>query len=84
MTPTKIESRSEYEKLARRFIEGVGGLFDLYKYEGAIPLVKPKEVEGAMWILACLTNPKNRDVLEQLLKQNHLREQREQDPKSTT
>lgn len=47
MTPTKIESRDEYEKLARRFIEGVGGLFDLYKYEGAVPLVKPPEVEGA-------------------------------------
>ena len=72
MQKTKIDS---YESFARNFIEGVGGSFDLYKYEMASPLYKPAEVEGAVWILRCLTNPENRDALDLLIRQaNHRQE----------
>ena len=71
----RVEEISEYEALARRFIEGVGGLFDLYKYEMAVPTFQPPEVEAAAWVLHCLTTPKNRDVLVELLRQSFLREE---------
>ena len=64
----------KYEEIARRFIEGSGGLFDLYRYELAIPFCSPPEVEGARWLLRCLTNPVNRKVLETLVVQSNLRE----------
>ena len=63
----------KYEEIARRYITGVGGLFDLYRYELASPLCKPREVEGARWILVCLTNPTNRAVLDQLVAQSDRR-----------
>ena len=63
----------EYEKLARKYIQGTGGLFDFYRYELADPLCSPKEVEGARWVLCCLTNPENRKDLERLIKQSDLR-----------
>lgn len=62
-----------YEQLARKYIEGSGGLFDLYHYELASPLCKPPEVEGARWVLKCLTNPENKSDLEALLEQSKLR-----------
>jgi len=62
-----------YEKMARKYIEGAGGLFDLYRYEMASPVCEPPEVEGARWMLICLTNPKNRDDLLELIKQSELR-----------
>lgn len=68
----------KYEELARLFIEGPGGLFDLYRLELASALCAPPEVEGARWILLCLTNPTNRARLEQLMAQSVLREQNEQ------
>ena len=64
---------NNYEKIARKYIEDTGGLFDLYKYELASPLCTPPEVEGARWILLCLTNPNNRADLEALLAQSELR-----------
>ena len=73
MVNQEIKEPDEYEKLARKFIEGTGGLFDLYAYELASPLCEPPEVEGARWILLCLTNPKNRDVLENLVRQSKMR-----------
>lgn len=63
-----------YEKMARKYIEGSGGLFDLYRYELASPLCSPEEVEGARWILICLSNPENRDDLDALLRQSQLRD----------
>jgi len=63
----------KYEELARRYIEGSGGLFDLYKYELAPPFCAPPEVEGARWMLAVLTNPENRALLDQLVEQSDLR-----------
>ncbi|KKN72873.1 hypothetical protein LCGC14_0405770 [marine sediment metagenome] len=70
MKETPIDN---YEAMARKYIEGIGGLFDLYKYELAVPLCCPPEVEGARWILHCLTNPENRADLELLLQQSELR-----------
>lgn len=64
----------KYEELARKFIEGVGGLFDFYKYELASPHCQPPEVEGARWMLLCLTNPKNKTILRSLVKQSQLRD----------
>ena len=65
----------KYEELARKYIEGVGGLFDLYKYEIASPLCQPPEVEGARWMLICLTNPSNKADLEALLEQSELKQE---------
>ncbi len=62
-----------YEELARKNIEGSGGLFDFYRHELASPLCEPLEVEGARWILKCLTNPENKVDLEALLEQSKLR-----------
>jgi hypothetical protein len=62
-----------YEQMARKYVEGTGGLFDLYGYELAAPLCEPKEVEGARWIIVCLTNPKNRADLDRLVQQSDLR-----------
>ena len=62
-----------YEEMARKYIEGVGGLLDLYRYEMASPLYSPPEVEGAVWLLNCLTNPKNRADLDALVVQSNLR-----------
>ncbi len=70
---------NKYEELARKYIEGTGGLFDLYKYEMASPLYSPKEVEGAAWILKCLTVPENRTDLEALVNQSNLRKRQEMD-----
>ena len=61
-----------YEEIARHYIEGVGGLFDLYRYEMAVPKCTPPEVEGARWMLMTLTNPKNRELLDQLVEQSEL------------
>lgn len=63
----------EFEKMARKFIEGTGGLFDMYKCEMAVPLCTPPEVEGARWMLVCLTNPDNWEDLKALVKQSDLR-----------
>lgn len=65
----------KYEELARKYIEGVGGLFDLYKYELASPFCQPAEVEGARWLLVCLTNPSNKSDLEALVEQSRLRQE---------
>ena len=67
----------EYEKMARFYIEGIAGLFDLYKYEMASPLCEPPEVEGARWILKCLTNPANRKDLDRIVEQANLRQKTE-------
>lgn len=64
-----------YEKLARKYIEGSGGLFDLYRYELASPLCFPPEVEGARWVLLCLTNQANKDDLDKLVEQARLRQE---------
>ena len=69
----KMAGRDNYEKLARLCIEGVGGLFDLYRYEMAFPFCEPPEVEGARWLLACLVNPKNREILDSLVEQSDAR-----------
>jgi hypothetical protein len=66
---------NQYEVMARKYIEGAGGLFDLYRHEMASPLYQPKEVEGAAWILKCLTNPENRADLESLIAQSKFRSQ---------
>ena len=66
----------KYEDIAREFIEGVGGLFDLYKHELALPKCSPPEVEGARWMLMTLTNPEHRDLLDQLVEQSDLRRAR--------
>ena len=63
----------KYEEMARKYIEGPGGLFDFYRHEMASPLCEPKEVEGARWLLLCLTNPKNRTDLDALVQQSDLR-----------
>ena len=68
----------EYEKMARRYIEESGGLFDMYGHEMALPLCEPKEVEGARWMLVCLTNPGNRADLDALVRQSDLRMEAEQ------
>lgn len=65
---------NKYEALARKYIEESGGLFDLYRHELASPLYHPQEVEGAVWILRCLTNPNNRADLDALVKQSDLRQ----------
>ena len=62
-----------YEEIARQYIEGVGGLFDLYRYEMAVPKCTQPEVEGARWMLMTLTNPDNRGLLDQLVEQSELR-----------
>ena len=62
-----------YEEMAREYIEGAGGLFDLYKCEMASPLCQPPEVEGARWMLICLTNPKNKSALDSLVNQSRAR-----------
>ncbi len=62
-----------YEKMARKYIEASGGLFDFYRYELASPLCTPPEVEGARWILLCLTNLENKADLVALLYQSELR-----------
>jgi hypothetical protein len=68
-----VKQADNYEKMARKYIEGTGGLFDLYKYELASPLCKPREVEGARWILKCLTNPENKADLGAIVRQSQLR-----------
>lgn len=81
--PTKVEwlrgprgdrglMPDKYEELARKYIEGSGGLLDLYYHELAVPLCAPPEVEGARWILICLTHPEGRADLEALLEQSDL------------
>jgi hypothetical protein len=67
-----FKGRDNYEKIARRYIEGSGGLFDLYRIEWASPLCTPPEVEGARWMLGCLVHPKNRELLDQLVAQSDL------------
>ena len=64
----------EYERLARKYTTHAGGLLDFYRHEMALPLFKPKELEGAFWTLRCLTNPKNRADLDALVKQSKSRE----------
>ncbi len=68
-------NKDKYEEMARKYIEGSGGLFDLYNYEMASPFCEPQEVEGARWILKCLTNPENKADLMALLKQSDLRQE---------
>jgi hypothetical protein len=63
----------KYEEMARKYIEGPAGLFSMYEHEMAFPLCTPPEVEGARWILLCLTNPKNRADLDALVQQSDLR-----------
>ena len=63
----------KYEEIAREYIEGMGGLFDLYKYELASPKCNPPEVEGARWMLRCLVQPANRATLDALVNQANLR-----------
>jgi len=70
---------NKYEEIARKYIEGCGGLFDFYKYELASPCCKPKEVEGGQWILKCLTNPENEEDLKALIKQSKLRKKKEEE-----
>lgn len=57
----------------RKYIEDKGGLFDLYAHELATPLCLPPEVEGARWLLICLTNPENKADLDSLVEQSELR-----------
>ena len=66
-------SSDKYEALARKYIEGSGGLFDFYAHEFGVPAMYPPEVEGARWILRCLTNPENKADLAELVKQAELR-----------
>jgi len=73
--PVISKSKDQAEEIARHFIEGVGGLFDLYKYEMASALVEPKEVEGARWLIVCLINQKNRSYLDEIVKQANLHRQ---------
>ena len=61
------------EEIAREFIEGVGGLFDLYKYEMGVAHSKPPEVEGARYMILCLINPKRRAVLDEIIEQSDIR-----------
>jgi len=61
------------EELAYEYIEGIGGLFDLYKYELASPVCNVPEVEGARWMLRCLINPMNRGILEELVSESDRR-----------
>ncbi len=63
---------SPYEQMAKKYIEGVSGLFDYIKYEMYVQRQSP-EVEGAMWILMSLTNPDNRADLDALVHQSDLR-----------
>ena len=63
----------EYEKMARKYITDVGGLMDMHRYELAIPVCEPPELEGARWVLRCLTNPENRADLDALVQQSDLR-----------
>ncbi len=63
----------KYEEMARKYIEGSGGLFDYFNHELASPLCTPPEVEGARWILKCLTNPENAADLATLNNQAKLR-----------
>ena len=62
-----------FEEMARKYIEGSGGLFNFYHSELALPLCEPPEVEGARWILICLINPSNRKDLDALVYQSNLR-----------
>lgn len=64
---------NKFEEMARKYIEGSGGLLDYYRHELVIPLYTPPEVEGAAWILASLVNPKNRADLDALVEQSDLR-----------
>ena len=68
-----MPGQDNYEKVARLFVEGTGGLLDLYRYEMASPFCVPPEVEGARWILACLVNPENREILDALVEQADVR-----------
>ena len=63
------------EEMARKYIEGIGGLFDMYKYEMVKPLCEPPEVEGARWLITSLINPKNKADLMALVKQLELRDE---------
>ena len=83
-TPPTDKPPRHYEEMARRYIEGVGGLFDLYRYEMASPLHTPPEVEGAAWILKSLTNPRNRADLDALVLQSNLRGERKVPPCSSS
>ena len=65
-----------FEIMARKYVEGVGGLFDLYHYEVATPLCIPPEVEGARWLLISLVNPENRADLDALVRQADLQSSR--------
>lgn len=69
---------NEYEAMVRKYVEGVGGLFDLYRYEMVPPAFAPKEVEGAAWVLACLTHPQNRADLDVLVQQADLRRKQQE------
>ncbi len=64
---------NKYEEIARKYIQGPAGLFALYQNEMASPLYQPQEVEAAVWILKCLTNPRNRNDLDALVGQSNLR-----------
>lgn len=77
------ETPDPYERLARKYIEGPTGLFALYRYEMASPLCEPAEVEGARWILMCLTNPDNRADLDELVRQSELRQLEVSDAETT-
>ena len=63
----------KFEEMAREYIEGSGGLFDLYHYEMAIPVCAPPEVEGARYGLICLIQPQNRSDLDALIAQSDIR-----------
>ena len=63
----------KYEEIARKYIEGPGGLKDLYKYEMATPICEDPLIEGARWIIALLTLPRNREDLDALVAQSNLR-----------
>ena len=58
-----------YERLAREYIEGVGGLIDFYNAEFAVPSHDPPEVAVAVWVLRCITNPSSKDDLELLIQE---------------
>ena len=61
------------EELAHEYIDGVGGLFDLYKYEMASPVCQVKEVDGARWMIKCLVQPMNRGILDEIIKESDRR-----------
>ena len=63
----------KYEEMARKYIEGNGGLKDLHQYEMVTPICDDPLVEGARWIIALLTLPRNRADLDALVEQSNLR-----------